>query len=112
MGLKSRYGVAFLNTSNKQFEKEIRKKIIFPIASKGTKYLGISICRRQKTYTLKTANHCQKKLKKTFQEATVRTRHRTMDCFKIGKGVCQSHILSLCLFNLYAEYIMENARLD
>ena len=46
------------------------------------------------------------------KEATVRTRHRTMDLFKIGKGVCQGCILSLCLFNLYAEYIMRNARLD
>ena len=35
-----------------------------------------------------------------------------MDCFKIGKGVCQSCILSPCLFNLHAEYIMWNARLD
>ena len=35
-----------------------------------------------------------------------------MDWFKIGKGVCQGCILSLCLFNLYAEYIMQNARLD
>ena len=40
------------------------------------------------------------------QEATVRTRHRTMDWFKIGKGVCQGCVLSPCLFNLYAEYIM------
>ena len=45
------------------------------------------------------------------QEATVRTGHRT-DWFQIGKGVCQSCILSPCLFNLYAEYIMRNARLD
>ena len=45
------------------------------------------------------------------QEATVRTRHGT-DSFKIGKGVCQGCILSPCLFNLYAEYIMQNARLD
>ena len=43
------------------------------------------------------------------QEATVRTRHETMDWFKIGKGVHQSCILSLCLFNLYAEYIRQNA---
>ena len=35
-----------------------------------------------------------------------------MDWFKIGKGVCQGHILSPCLFNLYAEYIMRNTRLD
>ena len=46
------------------------------------------------------------------QEATVRTRHGTTDCFKIGKGVHQGCILSPCLFNLYAEYIMQNARLD
>ena len=43
------------------------------------------------------------------QEATVRTRHRTTDWFKIGRGVWQDDILSLCLFNLYAEYIMQNA---
>ena len=41
------------------------------------------------------------------QEAIVRTRHGTMDWFKIGKGVRQSCILSPCLFNLYAEYICE-----
>ena len=46
------------------------------------------------------------------QEATVRTGHGTTDWFQIGKGVHQGCILSLCLFNLYAEYIMQNARLD
>ena len=46
------------------------------------------------------------------QEATVRTRHGTTDWFQIGKGVCQGCILSPCLFNLYTEYIMQNARLD
>ena len=46
------------------------------------------------------------------QEATVRTGHGTTDWFQIGKGVYQSCILSPCLFNLYAEYIMRNARLD
>ena len=46
------------------------------------------------------------------QEATVRTGHGTMDWFKIWKGVQQGCILSCCLFNLYAEYIMQNARLD
>ena len=45
------------------------------------------------------------------QEATVRTGHRTTDWFQIGKGVCQGCILSPCLFNLYAEYIMRNAGL-
>ena len=46
------------------------------------------------------------------QEATVRTGHGTTDWFQIGKGVRQSCILSPCLFNLYAEYIMRNAGLD
>ena len=45
------------------------------------------------------------------QEATVRTGHRTTDWFQIGKGVCQDCILSPCLFNFYAEYIMTNAEL-
>ena len=43
------------------------------------------------------------------QEATVRTGHGTTDWFQIGKGVCQGCILSPCLFNFYAEYIMQNA---
>ena len=46
------------------------------------------------------------------QEATVRTGHGTTDWFQIGKGVCQGCILSPCLFNLYAEDIIWNARLD
>jgi len=45
------------------------------------------------------------------QEATVRTGHGTTDGFQIGKGVCQGCTLSPCLFNLYSEYIMRNARL-
>ena len=46
------------------------------------------------------------------QEATVRIGHGTTDWFQIGKGVCQGCILSPCIFNLYAEYIMQNAGLD
>ena len=45
-------------------------------------------------------------------EATVRTGHGTTDWFQIGKGVCQGCILSPCLFNFYAEYIMRNSGLD
>ena len=48
----------------------------------------------------------------TGQEATVRTGHGTTYWFQIGKGVCQGCILSLYLFNLYAEYIMRNAGLE
>ena len=46
------------------------------------------------------------------QEATVKTGHGTTDWFQIGKGVCQSCILSPCLFNFYSEYIMRNAGLE
>ena len=46
------------------------------------------------------------------QEATVRTGHGTTDWFQIGKGVHQGCVLSSCLFNLYAEYIMRNAGLE
>ena len=46
------------------------------------------------------------------QEATVRTGHKTIDWFQIGKGVCQACVLSPCLFNLNAEYIMQNPGLE
>ena len=46
------------------------------------------------------------------QESTVRTGHGTTDWFQIGKEVCQGYMLSSCLFNLYAKYIMRNAGLD
>ena len=46
------------------------------------------------------------------EESTVRTRHGTTDWFQIGKGGCQGCILSPCLFDLYAEYIMRNAGLE
>ena len=49
---------------------------------------------------------------KVGQEATVRTGHGTTDWFQIGKGVHKGCVLSPCLFNLYAEYIMRNAWLD
>ena len=48
----------------------------------------------------------------TGQEATVTTGRRTTDWFQIGKGVCQGCILSPCLFNFYAEYIMKNAGME
>ena len=48
----------------------------------------------------------------TGQEATVRTGHETMDWFQIGEGIHQGCIMSPCLFNLYAEYIMRNGGLE
>ena len=59
-------------------------------------------------------NHLSGLLRNLYagQEATVRTGHGTTDWFQIGKGVCQGCILSPCLFNLYAEYIMRNAGLE
>ena len=61
-----------------------------------------------------TPDHLNYLLRKLYggQEAKVRTRHGTMDWFKIGKEVQQGCVLSLCLFNFSAEYIMQNARLD
>ena len=55
------------------------------------------------TYLLRNLYACK--------EATVRTRHGAIGWFKIGKGVCEGSLLSPCLFNLYANYIMQNARL-
>ena len=46
------------------------------------------------------------------QEARGRTGHGTVDWFKIGKGICKGYLLSPCLFNFYAEYIMRNTELD
>ena len=63
---------------------------------------------------LGTPDHLTYLLKNLYtgQEATIRTRHGTIDRFKIWKGLCQGYILSLCLFNFYAEDIMQNANLD
>ena len=55
--------------------------------------------------------HCMEKLI-VDQEATVRTGHGTIYWFKIGERVPQGYVLSPCLFNLYAEYLMQNARLN
>jgi len=59
-------------------------------------------------------DHCTCLLRNLYpgQETTVRTGHGTTDWFQIGKGVCQGCMLSPCLFNLYADYIMQNTRLD
>ena len=61
-----------------------------------------------------TSDHLTCLLRNVYegQEATVRTGHGTTDWFQIGKGECQGYILSPCLFNFYAEYIMRNAGLE
>ena len=61
-----------------------------------------------------TSDHVTYLLRNLYagQETTLRTRHETMDWFQIGKGVGQGCMLSSCLFNLYAEYIMGNARMN
>ena len=70
------------------------------------------VSKRQKNQT-SNCQHLTCLLRNLYavQEATVRTGHGTMDWFKIGKVVCQGCILSPCLFNLYAEYIMWNSKL-
>ena len=67
-----------------------------------------------KFFELGIPNHLTCLLRNLFagQEATVRTRRGTTDWFQIGKGACQGYILSPCLLNFYAEYIMRNAGLD
>ena len=76
------------------------------------------LCRSQQTgkflKRLGKPDHLNLPLEKSVagQETTVRTRYGTMDWFQVGKGVRQGCILSPCLFNLYAEYIMRNTRLD
>ena len=68
----------------------------------------------RKFLKMETPDHLTCLLRNLYagQEATVRSGHGTTDWFQIGKGVCQCCILSPYLFNLYAEYIMWNARLD
>ena len=63
---------------------------------------------------METPDHLSCLLRNLYavQEATVRTGHGTTDWFQIGKGVSQGSILSPCLFNLYAKYIMRNAGLE
>ena len=74
----------------------------------------IQYCKLKKKKKMGIADHLTCVLRNLYagQEATVRTEHGTLDWFQIGKGVRQDYILSLWLFNLYAEYIMKNTGLD
>ena len=71
----------------------------------------ISVCFQGKPFNITDHLTCLLRNLYAGQEATVRTGHGTRDWFQIGKGVCQGCILSPCLFNFYAEYIMRNAGL-
>ena len=61
---------------------------------------------------MRIPDHLAHLLRNVGEETTVRTGHGTTDWFQIGKRVCQGFMLSLCLFNLYVEYIMRNAGLE
>ena len=86
-----------------------------PLTVDHTKPLTVDHSRRWKILKeMGIPNHltCLLRNLYTGQEATVRTGHGTTDWFQIGKGMHQGCIISLCLFSLYAEYIMRNASLD
>ena len=85
--INTQKSLAFLETNNENSEIHVKETLSLTIVRKRIKYLG-------------------------SQEATVRTGYGTTDWFQIGKGVHQGCILSPCLFNLYAEYIMRNAALE
>jgi len=95
--------------------KRVPKKISIPASLTTPKPLSLWITTNLKIlHELGIPDHLTCLLRNLYagQEATGRTRHGTTDWFQIGKGVHQGCILSPCLFNLYAEYIMQNTRLD
>ena len=111
------------NTGRKRKRKGNRSSIWY---NNGWKFLQISVrCqtidsgssennKQDKCKTNKLPKHVTCLLRNLYagQEATVRTGHGTTDCLQIGKGVHQGCILSPCLFNLYAKYIMRNTELE
>ena len=101
--INTQKSLAFLYTNNEKTEREIKETIPFTIATERIKYLGIYLPKETKDLYIET----YKALVKEIKEATVRTGHGTTDWFLIGKGVRQGCILSPCLFNFCAEYIMK-----
>ena len=87
-----------------------RENLISTSISKG-KHFAYGVLIKQSNY-MGLILTCLLRNLYTGQKATVTTGHGTTDWFQIGKGVCHSCILSPCLFNLYAEYIMRNAGLE
>ena len=93
--------------------REFQKNFCFIDYTKAFDYMDTTNCRKI-LKKMGILDHLTCFLRNLYagQEATVRTRHGTMYLCQIGKGVCQGFILSSCLFNLYADYIMQNAGLD
>ena len=94
--------------------KEFQKNIYFCFIEYAKAFDGVDHHKLWKILKeMRISDHLTCLLRNLYagQEATVRTWHGTMDWFQIGKGVRQGCILSPCLFNLYAEYIMRNAGL-
>ena len=95
--------------------KEFQKKIYFCFIAYAKAFDSVDHNKRWKILKeMGTPDHLTCLLRNLCagQEATVRTGHGTTDWLHIGKGGCQGCILSPCLFNLFAEYIMRNAKLD
>ena len=92
--------------------KEESEKVGLKLNTQKTKIMASSPITSRQIDGEKNGNTRPPYLSPEKQEGTVRTGHGTSDWFQIGKGVCQGCILSSCLFNLYTEYIMQNAGLD
>ena len=93
--------------------REFQKNICFIDYAKAFDYVDHNrLCKILKEMGIPDHLTCLLRNLYAGQEATARTGHGTMDCSQIGKGVHKGSILSPCLFNFYAEYIMLNARLD
>ena len=90
------------------------ERIILTIWGKSEEFQDLGHCLLQILKETGIPDHLMCLLRKLYagQEATVRSRHGTTDWFQIGKGVSQGYILSFWLFNLYAEYIIRNTRLE
>ena len=93
--------------------REFQKNFCFIDYTKAFDYMDTTNCRKI-LKKMGILDHLTCFLRNLYagQEATIRTGHGTTDWFQIGKGVCQGCILSLCLFNFYEEYIMQNTWLD
>ena len=94
--------------------REFQRNIYFCFIDHANAYDCVDNSKLWKFFEMGIPDHLTCLLRNLYagQEATVRTGHGTMDWFQIGKGICQGCILSPCFFNLYAEYIMRNVRLN